>query len=103
MGDPNTPQNELFRPILTPFLGPLVNDSYARSRVKAAVLRMLGYCDDNTAYLTSYEELLEAEKGFGAFSIGARVGRNTSPTKGAKVFAFNTDNAARSTLGVPVN
>ena len=41
LGDPKTPQNELFRPILTPFLGPLVNDSYAPSGVNEhfAVLR----------------------------------------------------------------
>ena len=34
LGDPNTPQNELFRPIFTPCLGPLTNGSYAPSRVK---------------------------------------------------------------------
>ena len=33
LGKPNTPQNELFRPILTPFLGPLVNDSWPPSGV----------------------------------------------------------------------
>ena len=54
-----------------------------------ALLHMLGYCDDNTAYLTTYDELIKAEKAFGAFSMGARVGRNTSATKGAKVFGFN--------------
>ena len=34
LGDPNTPQDEFFRPIFTPFLGPPVNDSYAPSGVK---------------------------------------------------------------------
>ena len=36
LGDPNIPQDEFFRPILTPFLGPLVNDSYAPTGVKFA-------------------------------------------------------------------
>ena len=37
LGDPNTPQNELFRPIFTPCLGPLTNGSYAPSGVKGQV------------------------------------------------------------------
>ena len=34
LGDPKTPQNELFGPIFTPCLGPLVNDSWPPTGVK---------------------------------------------------------------------
>ena len=39
LGKPNTPQNELFSPILTPCLGPLAYGRYAPSRVNYPFLR----------------------------------------------------------------
>ena len=38
LGNPNTPQNELFRPILTPCLGPLAYGRYAPSRVNGVCI-----------------------------------------------------------------